>query len=89
LVLIFLFWGCDAKKEADARESFAKEHPTFQITEIFTGEGDSSSAEVHIRYKKPGDNKIHEDVWQYLKSGDEWSVNYKETLGQAEPIPQR
>lgn len=63
------------------RADFLREHPTFTIENVDTGEGDGGAVYFHIRYRKPGDDGVHEDVWQYLNTGEKaWKLNHKETL---------
>jgi len=57
--------------------AFSAEHPTYTVLSVGVGEGDSSAAYFHIRYRKPGDQAVHEDVWQYLA---EWKLTHKETI---------
>lgn len=60
--------------------AFSAEHPTYTVLSVGLGEGDFSSAYFHIRYRKPGDQAVHEDVWQYLEAGEEWRLTHKETI---------
>lgn len=63
------------------RADFLREHPTFIIEYVGTGEGDGGAVYFHIRYRKPGDDRVHEDVWQYLNTGEKtWKLNHKKTL---------
>jgi hypothetical protein len=76
------FASCSrAPSDAQVRAEFIQEHPSFQVDSVAVGEGDGSAAYFHIRYRLPGDATVHEDVWQYLDTGDKrWRVNHKETL---------
>jgi hypothetical protein len=63
------------------RSDFLREHPTFIVESVGVGEGDGSAAYFHIRYRKPGNDRLHEDVWQHLDTGEKpWKLNHKETL---------
>jgi hypothetical protein len=67
--------------DSRVRADFLREHPTFIIEDIGAGEGDGGAVYYHIRYRKPGDDQVHEDVWQYLNTGEKvWKLNHKETL---------
>jgi hypothetical protein len=66
------------------RADFLREHPDVIVESVRVGEGDGSAAYFHIRYKRPGDDTVYEEVWQYSKAGEkQWRLNYKETLGKA------
>ena len=67
--------------QGQVKQDFLKEHPNYTIISIVVGEGDSSAAYFHIKYKKPGDEMVFEDVWQYLDNGKgELKLAHKETL---------
>lgn len=81
VVFCCLMSGCNVPDKDRVRGDFLKEHPTYEIISIGVGEGDSSAVYFHIQYKKPGDAKIYEDVWQYLQKKDQgWVLAHKETL---------
>ena len=72
-----------APSDAAVRADFLREHPDYRVESIGVGEGDGSAAYFHIRYRAPSDDTIHEDVWQYLDTGEKkWRLNHKETLTQ-------
>ena len=62
------------------RAEFLRENPSFQVESVGVGEGDGSAAYFHIRYRKPGEETLREDVWQYLNPDGKWRLNHKETL---------
>jgi hypothetical protein len=66
------------------RADFLREHPDVTVEFVGVGEGDGSAAYFRIRYKKPGDDTVYEDVWQYLDAGEkQWRLNHKQALGKA------
>jgi hypothetical protein len=73
-----------APSDAAVRADFLREHPDVSVESVGVGESDGSAAYFHIRYKRPGDDTVYEDVWQYLDAGEkQWRLNHKETLGKA------
>ena len=84
-VFVCISVSCSGPPSDDVvRAEFLRAHPDVSVESVGVGEGDSSAAYFHIRYKRPGDNTAYEDVWQYLDVGEkQWKLNYKETLGKA------
>ena len=73
-----------APSDATVRADFVREHPDVSVQSVGPGEGDGGAAYFHIRYKRPGDDTVYEDVWQYLDRGEkQWRLNHKEKLGKA------
>ena len=85
LAFVLALTSCSrAPSDAQVRAEFLREHPSFLVEFVGVGEGDGSVAYFHIRYRVPGDASVHEDVWQYLDTGDKrWRLNHKETLTRA------
>ncbi len=54
------------------KTDFADKHPDYEFIDCGVGEGDLVVAYVHVRYKKPGDDKIQEEVWQYWDTDSVW-----------------
>ena len=80
LFVVLCLVGCGVPKEATVKADFLKAHPTYEVTSVVVGEGDGAAAYFHIKYRKPKDQQIYEDVWQYLDRGDgKWQLNHKET----------
>ncbi len=76
-----LLFACGKLKDEQVRSDFLREHPAYEIVSSGVGEGDASAVYYHIKYKKPGDGRTYEDVWQYIKIGDSgWALTHKETL---------
>jgi len=81
LIIVAALTACGVPNNNEVADAFKKAYPNFIIIDIGVGEGDSSAAYFHIKYKKPADTQTHEDVWQYIKTGDgRWTLNHKETL---------
>lgn len=47
------------------KTDFADKYPNYEFIDCGVGEGDLAVAYVHVRFKRPGDDKIQEEVWQY------------------------
>jgi hypothetical protein len=80
-LILVAFASCSrVPSDEQVRSDFLREHPTFDVQFVGVGEGDGSAAYFHIRYRKPDDANLYEDVWQYLDTGDgRWRINHKET----------
>ena len=72
--------ACGIPSDDEVAAAFKKDHPTYTVISCGVGEGDGSAAYFQIKYKKPCDKTVHEDEWQYLKSGDKWVLNNKESI---------
>ena len=73
--------ACGVPSDSEVEEAFKMEHPTYTIVFVGVGEGDGSAAYFHIKYKRPGDDRLREDIWQYLDTGGEsWVLNHKESV---------
>ena len=74
--LIFLFNSCGVHDRqvlyATVKKDFADKYPNYEFIDCVVGEGDLAVAYVHINFKKPGDDKIHEEVWQYWDKDSVW-----------------
>jgi hypothetical protein len=84
-LFVCLTASCSGPPSDDVvRADFLREHPDVTVEFVGVGEGDGSAAYFHIRYKKPGDDTLYEDIWQYLDAGEkQWRLNHKETLRKA------
>ena len=51
---------------------FADIYPGYQFIDCGVGEGDIVVTYVHVKFKKPGDDKIQEEVWQYWDTDSAW-----------------
>jgi hypothetical protein len=61
--------------EKTARRDFYEDHPAnHRITEVFTGEGDSEHAYVHIRYVAGDDGRVQEEVVLYRRTDGKWTL---------------
>jgi hypothetical protein len=78
MLAALLLCGCGVPSHDTVRADFLREHPGFEVTDLFPGEGDSDAVYFHIRHKKPGDSKQYEVVWLYVSDGDKpWKVVFK------------
>ena len=74
---IFYVWVTRPNDEAVKKEFLAK-NPTFEVTSLYVGEGNSDFAEYHINYKKPNDEKVYEYITTYWKcDNSEWKTSCK------------
>jgi hypothetical protein len=75
LSLLFLLTiSCGIPRESDVKIAFQQEHPSYNILDVHVDEGDMFSVYFHIVYRKPQEEKIHGEIWLYMK--DE-KGNYK------------
>ena len=51
---------------------FRTKYPNYELLDCKTGEADMVVAYVHIRFRKPKDNNIEEEVWQYWDTENGW-----------------
>jgi hypothetical protein len=76
LGLIFLLHSCiggDRQKLFETvKMDFAVKYPSYQFIECGVGEGDLVVSYVHVKFKKPGNDKILEEVWQYWDTDSAW-----------------
>ncbi|HMP98393.1 MAG TPA: hypothetical protein PKC24_01340 [Cyclobacteriaceae bacterium] len=40
--------------------------------ECFIGDGDLVVVSVHVKYKKPNDEEIYEEIWKYWDTKSGW-----------------
>jgi hypothetical protein len=81
VILSLFMCSCGRPSQNAVRKEFLAENPKCTVLSVLPGEGDGSATYIHIKYKKPGSDRIGEDVWQYLKAENgEWRINHKETL---------
>lgn len=67
---VSLLFACGFPSEEQVKNDFRKKYPNYTPLSAIVGEGDGSAAYYHIRYKKPNDEKIYEQVWLYLEQED-------------------
>ena len=44
----------------------------YQFIDCGAGEGDLVVTQIHLKFKKPGDDKIQEEVWKYWDTTIVW-----------------
>ena len=64
LILLSLF-GCGSSLGKDAVAEFKLQNPKFTLIDSRIGEGDADNAYVYIKYKKPADINVYEDIVLY------------------------
>lgn len=73
IVIFYTFVFRDHEKLYEiVKTDFAAKYPDYQFIDCGVGEGDLVAAYVHVRFKKPGDDKIQEEVWQYWDTDSVW-----------------
>jgi len=71
--------SCGFPKEEQVKSDFKSANPTYQPISAVVGEGHGDAGYYHIRYKKPDDDKIYEQVWLYLRQDDgNFKITHKE-----------
>mgnify|MGYP001591158822 FL=1 len=72
---IFYVWH-NRPNDAAVKKEFLAKNPTFEVTSLYVGEGNSDFAEYHINYKKPNDEKVYEQIVTYQKcDNSEWRIS--------------
>lgn len=72
---VIYIWFDRPNDEAVKTEFLAK-NPTFEVTSLYVGEGNSDFAEYHINYKKPNDEKLYEYITTYQRcANNEWKIS--------------
>ena len=73
LIVVFalVLLGCGSPDAERVKNDFRAENPSFTPISAGVGEGHSDAAYFHIRYLKPGDDQVYEQVWLYLREADE------------------
>jgi hypothetical protein len=80
-VCIFLTSCGDTPNDRKVEADFLKQHPTWEVLSVNVGEGDASAAYYHIRYKRPGESQVYEEIWQYLNEGQSvWKLSHQERV---------
>lgn len=79
LGVLLLLAGCGGPTDQRVKAAFEQGNPGAEVVFVGPGEGDGSSVYYHIKYRRPGDDQVHEDVWQYVKQRDgSWAVTHKD-----------
>jgi hypothetical protein len=72
ILMAFLFLSCSDSVLEKAKKDFLEYKPTCDIVTIKPVEGDSSAVYFEVRFKERGQEKEYTEVWQYIKSDDNW-----------------
>ena len=65
-LIFWEIWSVPSKEQVKAE--FLHEYPSYQVQEVYIGEGDGDSAYFHVKYKKPQDAQVYEAAWLYLET---------------------
>lgn len=57
------------------RMEFAEAHPDWRVLDSGPEEGSPESVLCHVSYRKPGGDRVYEDVWLYLNPGSGWTFS--------------
>ncbi len=69
-LLLTTVLSCGFPSEQQAKDDFKAANPTYQPISAIVGEGHGDAAYYHIRYRKPDDTRIFEQIWLYLRQND-------------------
>lgn len=73
IVIFYTFVIRDHNKLYEmVKTDFADKYPNYEFIDCGVGEGDLVVAYVHVRFKRPGDDKIQKEVWQYWDTDSVW-----------------
>jgi opacity protein-like surface antigen len=84
--LVIFCLSCGFPSEQQVKNDFKSANPTFEPISAIVGEGHGDAGYYHIKYKKPSDNKIYEQIWLYLRQDD---GNFKITHKEKETIVEK
>jgi hypothetical protein len=79
-VLLLVLVGCESFDEKWVVRDFVALHPTDRLVDVAVGEGDGDAAYVHVVYKSSDDAASKEQVWQYLRTGNDWKLRHIEDV---------
>lgn len=81
LTVAMLLGGCGVPSRSSVKADFTKANPSWEVVSVGVGEGDGGAAYFHIKYRKPNDTVVYEDVWQYLdRGGSRWQLGNTEAV---------
>lgn len=74
---IFCFYGFyivqkDRTLFKIVKRDFSQKHPDYEFVECAVGEGDLAVVYIHVKFRKPPHDSIHEEVWQYWNTDSAW-----------------
>jgi hypothetical protein len=72
LLLLVILVGCSSPSKREVQRSFLQDHPGCTVVGItkVVDRGDIPYADFTIKYQKPSDCDVHEDVWHYFDLRD-------------------
>lgn len=81
LTCVLYLCGCGVPSKSSVKAEFLKANAACEVLSVSVGDGDGAAAYFHIKYRRPNDAEIYEDVWQYLdRGGTKWQLNSTETV---------
>jgi hypothetical protein len=67
----------------EVRTAFMTLHPSYSVQSVEPGEGDGDNVYVAIKYRRPDDATLYQEVWLYQDTGkSRWECTHK-----SEPLP--
>jgi hypothetical protein len=89
LVVIFFISAFKDQKglEKTVRADFVKRYPNYEFVDYGIGDGDPIAVYVHVKFKKPGDKRTQEEVWQYWDTENGWK--HRDDYLKSENAPQQ
>ena len=75
---LFYIWYVSPNGE-NVRKEFLEKNPTFEVVDLYVGEGNSDFATFHMSYKKPNDDTVYVQITTYQRCDDnKWRINCEE-----------
>ncbi len=79
ICLIAFSLSCGFPSEEEVKNDFKSANPTLEPISAIVGEGHGDAGYYHIRYRKPNDDRMYEQVWLYLRQDDGiFKITHKE-----------
>jgi hypothetical protein len=74
--LIFLYYSSVIRSHEKlydtVKSDFVNKYPDYQFIDCGIEDGDMIAVYIEIKYKRPGDESILEEVWQYWDTDTAW-----------------
>jgi len=72
LAILLLLLGCSSQLTENAVSEFKLRNPGATVISFRSGEGDSDNVYVYIKYKKPSDENLYQEIvlYQNIKGGN-------------------
>jgi len=81
--ILLLLFGCSSQLTENAVSEFKLRNPGVTIISFSPGEGDLDNVYVYIKYKKPTDGNLYQDIvlYQNIKGGNYTVVESSKIYG--------